>query len=354
MRARAVLRGGARHTQQPYHVCGGLQDNGSWCGAEPHVLPAGHRQRGLGAASAAATASTPWSTRPTPTSSTSRARTATCSGSTCATNERRMIRPEPPTPASATASTGTRPSSSRRTIRRPIYYGGNRLFGSKDRGDTWTLVTPDLTNADARSATAMPIFGKTAKEHAVAQRRRRPLAARSRPSPSRPLKPGVLWVGTDDGNLQVSRDGGATWTSVAAARARRAEGHLREPHRDEPRAAKAPPTWPSTAIARTTSRPTSCAPTTSARPGGRVASNLPAGRHRQRRARAPDEPGRALRRHRARALGQPRPRRALAARQGQAAHGARRRRPDPSARPGPDRGHARPRRLHPRRRGVRC
>ena len=121
----------------------------------------------------------------------------------------------------------------------------------------------------------------------------------------------MLWVGTDDGNLQVSRDGGATWTSVAArvpgvpkgtyvsrveasrsGRGRRVRGVRRPPRR------------------RLRALPL---PHRGLRPDLEAASpaNLPAGRDAQRRPRAPEEPGRALRRHRARAVGELGPRRRL-------------------------------------------
>jgi photosystem II stability/assembly factor-like uncharacterized protein len=95
---------------------------------------------------------------------------------------------------------------------RVVYYGGHRLFKSYDRGDTWTF-TKDLTKALDRGA--MTIMGVpnaapiTSKNDGVAQYGTIVAIAES------PLVPGLLWVGTDDGNLQVSRDGGATWTNVA-------------------------------------------------------------------------------------------------------------------------------------------
>ena len=60
----------------------------------------------------------------------------------------------------------------------------------------------------------MPIFGKTAKDmlsrnDGVVHFGTITTLAES------PLKAGVLWAGTDDGNLQVSRDGGATWTRAS-------------------------------------------------------------------------------------------------------------------------------------------
>ena len=134
----------------------------------------------------------------------------------------------------------------------------------------------------------------------------------------------MLWVGTDDGNVQVSSDGGATWTDVASRRARRAEGDLREPRRGEPHGEGAayvsfdghrgddftPYVFRTDDFGQTWRS---------------VAGNLPRGGTVNVVREHPSASGPALRRHRVRALGQPRPGRPLAARQRQAAHGARRR-----------------------------
>jgi photosystem II stability/assembly factor-like uncharacterized protein len=95
---------------------------------------------------------------------------------------------------------------------RTVYVGGNRLFTSVDRGDTWTM-TEDLTrNIDRFSRPIMGVPGDA------------PMASKHDGAGSysqivtigeSPIVPGVLWVGTNDGNLQISRDGGATWKSVA-------------------------------------------------------------------------------------------------------------------------------------------
>src|SRR6185436_11269153 len=93
-----------------------------------------------------------------------------------------------------------------------IYAGGNKLFKSLDRGDTWT-ATIDLTKQIDRNT--LPIMGVPGKD---------PMASKHDGYTSygyivtvaeSPKLPGVLWVGTDDGNVQVSKDGGSTWTNVA-------------------------------------------------------------------------------------------------------------------------------------------
>ncbi len=93
-----------------------------------------------------------------------------------------------------------------------LYFGAQRLFVSHDRGNSWT-ATGDLTRAIDRDKLAiMGVSGAqpmTAKNDGVGSWGTIIAIAES------PVAPGVIWVGTDDGNLQVSRDAGVTWTSVA-------------------------------------------------------------------------------------------------------------------------------------------
>ena len=99
---------------------------------------------------------------------------------------------------------------------RTVYFGAHRLFISRDRGDSWT-ATPDLTGAPDRAA--MTIMGipnadpMTARNDGVGQYGTIVSIAES------PVEPGVLWVGTDNGRLQLSRDGGATWSDVSGGMA---------------------------------------------------------------------------------------------------------------------------------------
>src|SRR5256714_11896483 len=95
---------------------------------------------------------------------------------------------------------------------RILYVGGDRFFRSLDRGDTWT-ASADLTkHIDRNTLSIMGVAGKD------------PMASKNDGYTNfgyivtigeSYVLPGVLWAGTDDGNVQVSRDGGATWTNVA-------------------------------------------------------------------------------------------------------------------------------------------
>jgi photosystem II stability/assembly factor-like uncharacterized protein len=72
-----------------------------------------------------------------------------------------------------------------------IYFGGNYVFRSTARGDGWEIISPDLTLGRPGPSTE---FGHTITTLAES-----------------PLKAGVLWAGTDDGRLLVTRDGGRLW-----------------------------------------------------------------------------------------------------------------------------------------------
>ncbi|HMC60379.1 MAG TPA: hypothetical protein VKJ01_14410, partial [Candidatus Solibacter sp.] len=95
-----------------------------------------------------------------------------------------------------------------------IYMAGQYFFKSTNRGDTWWMNTADLSKNVNRWAPEMAIMGvpgdkPMAEKHdgyAASS-----TATQVRESPSRP---GVIWVGTEDGNLQVSQNGGETFTNV--------------------------------------------------------------------------------------------------------------------------------------------
>jgi photosystem II stability/assembly factor-like uncharacterized protein len=95
---------------------------------------------------------------------------------------------------------------------RLLYVGGNRFFKSLDRGDTWT-ASPDLTkHIDRNTLSIMGVKGGDAmasKNDGYTGYGYVVTIAES------PMVPGIIWAGTDDGNVQLSRDGGANWTNVA-------------------------------------------------------------------------------------------------------------------------------------------
>ncbi len=88
-----------------------------------------------------------------------------------------------------------------------LYLGRNRLLRSTDRGESWSIISPDLSTNDPDYTTPAPagFMGERGGAETFAS-----LVS----VVESPLRPGVIWAGTDDGNVQVTRDDGVTWTNV--------------------------------------------------------------------------------------------------------------------------------------------
>jgi hypothetical protein len=80
-----------------------------------------------------------------------------------------------------------------------IYAGAQVLFRSLNQGDTWEEISPDLTTNDADK------IGRNVPYCTITT------IAES------PVKPGTIWVGTDDGRVQLTQNHGGAWTDVGAA-----------------------------------------------------------------------------------------------------------------------------------------
>jgi len=91
-----------------------------------------------------------------------------------------------------------------------LYFGANYLFKSTNRGDAWTRLGPDLTRQLNRDS--LPVMGKIWPRDAIARHQGTAEYGNIATIDESPLKQGLLYVGTDDGVVSVSRDGGATWT----------------------------------------------------------------------------------------------------------------------------------------------
>jgi len=88
-----------------------------------------------------------------------------------------------------------------------IYYGSQFLHRSADQGGTWETLSEDLTTNDPEKQNYDESGGLT-RDATGAENHTSILTI----APS-PLRDGVIWVGTDDGNVQLTRDDGATWTN---------------------------------------------------------------------------------------------------------------------------------------------
>jgi photosystem II stability/assembly factor-like uncharacterized protein len=191
----------------PYHVYGGLQDNGSWRGPSEVWESAGIRnlhwqEVGFGDG---------FDTIPDPENS--RQGYAMSQGGVLFrwdldTGEQRVIRPGP-----QGADTDLRFNWNAGFAQDPfdaatIYYGSQYLHKSEDRGKTWSVISDDLTSDDPEMQTYRESGGLT-YDVTDAENFTTIVAV----APSR-LERDVIWVGTDDGRVHITRDAGETWTRI--------------------------------------------------------------------------------------------------------------------------------------------
>lgn len=124
------------------------------------------------------------------------------------TGESQRVRPEPPLAEPPYRFNWNSPILISPHDRFVLYFGGNFLFKSTDRGLSWTKASPDLTTDDPeklKDSGGLTIDNTGAENHCT-------ILTIS----ESPLKAGLIWVGTDDGQVQVTRDGGANWDNVTA------------------------------------------------------------------------------------------------------------------------------------------
>jgi photosystem II stability/assembly factor-like uncharacterized protein len=90
-----------------------------------------------------------------------------------------------------------------------LYLGANRLFRSDDRGNTWRAASPDLTRQTDRNL--LPVMGRVWSPEAVSQHQSTATWGNISALSESRKREGLLYVGTDDGLVQFSYDGGANW-----------------------------------------------------------------------------------------------------------------------------------------------
>jgi photosystem II stability/assembly factor-like uncharacterized protein len=89
-----------------------------------------------------------------------------------------------------------------------LYVGSQVLLRSTDQGDSWDRISPDLTTNDPARQRQAQSGGLTVDNTTAENNTTIYTISES------PHDPQVIWVGTDDGNVQVTRDGGQSWTNV--------------------------------------------------------------------------------------------------------------------------------------------
>jgi photosystem II stability/assembly factor-like uncharacterized protein len=91
-----------------------------------------------------------------------------------------------------------------------LYFAANKLFRSDDRGDTWKVISGGLTRQIDRNK--LPVMGRVWGPDAVAKNSSTSFYGNIVALAESPKKEGLIYVGTDDGLIQVSSDGGGNWT----------------------------------------------------------------------------------------------------------------------------------------------
>jgi len=193
-------------TEEPYNVYGGMQDNGSWRG--PSMV---WRRGGI--------RNTYWEEVAfgdgfdvVPDASNPRYGYAMSQGGFLSrydlvTGEQKLIKPVHPEGIELrfnwNAGLAIDPFDAQ-----TIYYGSQFVHKSSDRGESWTIISPDLTTNDPDKQKQLESGGLT---YDVTDAENFTSIVVIAPSP---LEKNVIWVGTDDGNVQITTDGGKNWRNV--------------------------------------------------------------------------------------------------------------------------------------------
>lgn len=93
-----------------------------------------------------------------------------------------------------------------------LYFASHRVWKSDDRGDSWTAISEDLTRDEDRMQ--MPLLGQTWSWDAQWDFNAMSVYNTITSLAESPIEEGLLYAGTDDGIVQVTEDGGATWRKI--------------------------------------------------------------------------------------------------------------------------------------------
>jgi uncharacterized membrane protein YgcG len=199
--------------ETPYNLCGGLQDNYTWCGPSQVRSRNGivnddwYQIQGGDGFEAVIDPNDPDTIY-------AESQDGNVVRVNRRTNERKTIRPLPNRGESGYRWNWNTPIHISPHSSSTIYVGGNRVFRSTDRGQSWAPISPDLTqNVDRET---LSLMGVVAKEFAIAKHDGVQSYGNLVQVAESPKQAGVLYTGADDGSVFMSKDGGKNWTNINA------------------------------------------------------------------------------------------------------------------------------------------
>ncbi|HEU5453926.1 MAG TPA: glycosyl hydrolase [Terriglobales bacterium] len=191
--------------ERPYNVYGGLQDHATWYG--PSTAPGGIYNRHWKSANPG-DGFWAWPDANDPDYMYSETQGGKIQRQNMKTGEARDIMPSPGPGEPKYRFNWNTPVYLSPTQKGTVYIGSQFLFRSRDRGDSWEKISPDLTTNDPEKQKQEQSGGLTV-DNSDAETHTTIFAIAESPK-----NPNLIWVGTDDGNLQITRDGGKNWANV--------------------------------------------------------------------------------------------------------------------------------------------
>jgi len=189
----------------PYNVYGGLQDNSSWMGPSHNAGGIANKNwTNMYGGDGFWT----WEDPSDPDYVYAEAQGGEIGRVNKKTHEVRDVKPYPNAGEKKFRTNWNTPIQVSPNDKNTIYYGTQFLFRTRDHGQTWQRVSPDLTTNNPEKQKQEESGGVTIDNSAAEMNTTIYTISES------PKDANIIWVGTDDGNLQLSRDGAKTWTNV--------------------------------------------------------------------------------------------------------------------------------------------
>jgi photosystem II stability/assembly factor-like uncharacterized protein len=191
----------------PYHVYGGLQDNSSWVGdsSYPGGVTNSRWENMYGG-----DGFWMWEDPSDPNYIYAEAQGGTIGRVNRLSHEIRNITPYPQYGEKKLRFNWNTPIQISPNDKNTLYLGAQFLYRSKDHGQSWERISPDLTSNDPEKQKQEESGGVTTDNSSAEMNTTVYSISES------PKDPQLIWVGTDDGNVQITRDAGKTWSNVVA------------------------------------------------------------------------------------------------------------------------------------------